>query len=498
MDDHRVVLAQLFASKGKYLSAMKIYERILSTAEPAEQGKLCFNLAQLMVQQAKASEGDQVQGKEYWHLKAIEVLQRVVQHGPLPEAHLNLSGLYLKARRPELASTHAQAGLDEIIQQQQPCSQQLRLQLLTNLNISLRQLDRRPEAVQATWQHIGIDYDPQSLKEHVLTHSSAPSSQQLTVVCVKYGSKYPAHYVNHLHRMIAQHWQPTGSLQTFRVVCLTDDASGLSEDVEVSPLLSGDSYAQAQAQSLSPSQSPSAVAGWWRKIEVFRTASYHPSGWVLYIDLDTVIAGYSISHLLEAVLQAHGQQQAPATIHFLDAACFANEGRPRGINSSMMLFAGSAYDFLFTFFSTHAHRLTAAVHKFDHFLEMMLGDLFSDSAAVGDCLAGCLQDYSSLQQVIMDVPSYMSSASVPVKGIVCFPLKPKPHELDSEHVLRMLWEGREAKPADQVQPSNHTSTSQPGVSCRCGCVPVNMMSLFQMAELRAKRKLELAAQNSPG
>ena len=29
------------------------------------------------------------------------------------------------------------------------------------------------------------------------------------------------------------------------------------------------------------------------------------------------------------------------------------------------------------------------------------------------------------------------------------------------------------------------------VSCRCGCVPANMLSLFQMAELRAKRKARM-------
>ena len=36
-------------------------------------------------------------------------------------------------------------------------------------------------------------------------------------------------------------------------------------------------------------------------------------------------------------------------------------------------------------------------------------------------------------------------------------------------------------------------------NCRCGCVPPNMMSLFQMAELRAKHreKMRLAAASAP-
>ncbi len=31
-----------------------------------------------------------------------------------------------------------------------------------------------------------------------------------------------------------------------------------------------------------------------------------------------------------------------------------------------------------------------------------------------------------------------------------------------------------------------------GIQCRCGCVPVNMMSMFQMAALRAKHREEKA------
>lgn len=39
---------------------------------------------------------------------------------------------------------------------------------------------------------------------------------------------------------------------------------------------------------------------------------------------------------------------------------------------------------------------------------------------------------------------------------------------------------------------NPSSAHIPDISsCRCGCVPASMMSLFQMAELRAKRKAEL-------
>jgi hypothetical protein len=58
--------------------------------------------------------------------------------------------------------------------------------------------------------------------------------------------------------------------------------------------------------------------------------------------------------------------------------------------------------------------------------------------------------------------------------------------------------------AAQEQPAPHVGNDDPLVKCRCGCVPKDMMSLFQMAELRAKmreekrrKEAEQSAQNLP-
>ncbi|RYG99914.1 hypothetical protein EON65_49850 [archaeon] len=45
--------------------------------------------------------------------------------------------------------------------------------------------------------------------------------------------------------------------------------------------------------------------------------------------------------------------------------------------------------------------------------------------------------------------------------------------------------------ASNSSTANKTSSHNPASNCVCGCVPPNMMSLFQMAELRAKRRKEL-------
>lgn len=53
-----------------------------------------------------------------------------------------------------------------------------------------------------------------------------------------------------------------------------------------------------------------------------------------------------------------------------------------------------------------------------------------------------------------------------------------------------------AESAPQDNSSSRTTSHDASVNCRCGCVP-NIMSLFQMAELRAKRRKEKAAAEAP-
>ena len=66
-------------------------------------------------------------------------------------------------------------------------------------------------------------------------------------------------------------------------------------------------------------------------------------------------------------------------------------------------------------------------------------------------------------------------------------------------------ENQEEVKMEAVQaPVEHIDGENPLVKCRCGCVPKDMMSLFQMAELRARfreekkrKETEAAAQNLP-
>jgi hypothetical protein len=95
------------------------------------------------------------------------------------------------------------------------------------------------------------------------------------VICVKWGQKYGPDYVNRLYGMVRRH--VTGP---FRLVCLTDDPSGLRPEIDAYPL---------------PElgcEHPTKTMGKWRKLVLW--GGNIPeltglSGPVLFVDLDTVI-----------------------------------------------------------------------------------------------------------------------------------------------------------------------------------------------------------------
>jgi hypothetical protein len=85
-------------------------------------------------------------------------------------------------------------------------------------------------------------------------------------VCVKWGAKYPADYVNRLYGMIKRFCQAD-----FALYCVTDDAADINPAVNILPLYDH------------------SVRGWWQKLSLFRSELYGIEGDFLYIDLDVVV-----------------------------------------------------------------------------------------------------------------------------------------------------------------------------------------------------------------
>ena len=97
-------------------------------------------------------------------------------------------------------------------------------------------------------------------------HPGPEGSAVLNVLCVKWGTKYPADYVNRLRSMVSRNLP-----LPHRFVCLTDDAAGLERGIETLPFLQTD------------------LEYCWNKLLLFDRLPLEGVG--LYLDLDVVVTG---------------------------------------------------------------------------------------------------------------------------------------------------------------------------------------------------------------
>ena len=99
------------------------------------------------------------------------------------------------------------------------------------------------------------------------------ASEIVNVLCMKWGTKYSADYVNTLYSMVSRNMS-----REFRFVCLTEDGAGLHGNIEVFPLpeLSVDLGGPERG---------------WNKLAVFAETLYDLEGKVLCLDLDLIITG---------------------------------------------------------------------------------------------------------------------------------------------------------------------------------------------------------------
>ena len=101
--------------------------------------------------------------------------------------------------------------------------------------------------------------------------------QSVNVLCIKWGNKYGPDYVNRLHSMVRRHLR-----RPFRVVCLTDDGTGIDPAIEVKPIpdIGFDEFDQRKAWTFGHG---------WLKLTSFANPLYDLQGRTLFLDLDIVI-----------------------------------------------------------------------------------------------------------------------------------------------------------------------------------------------------------------
>ncbi|MCC5839855.1 MAG: glycosyl transferase [Opitutales bacterium] len=98
------------------------------------------------------------------------------------------------------------------------------------------------------------------------------TNERVNVICMKWGTKFPALYVNRLHSMVSRHLK-----RPHRFVCFTDDPTGLHSAIEALPL--------------PPMDLPPGKERGWRKLSTFQSPLADLTGPTLFLDVDIVILG---------------------------------------------------------------------------------------------------------------------------------------------------------------------------------------------------------------
>jgi len=146
-------------------------------------------------------------------------------------------------------------------------------------------------------------------------------SSEIVVCCVKWGTKYPAGYVNRLHNSVQRNFG-----FPHRFVCLTENPSGLDERIAVLTL-------------------PPGLAGYWNKISLFKGGLLPDGATILFLDLDVVIVGP-----LDFLLKDPGGFSVIRDWGTVSDA----------FNSSVMRFEAGEYAFIYDRFRPRADEIVAS------------------------------------------------------------------------------------------------------------------------------------------
>lgn len=356
-------LGVLLLRAGKAERAVRALERAAAKRGVAPDARILHNLGM-----AYEEDGQRVAALRAW--------TRAVRADPEQADSAACAGaVALKLGRPALA-----LALSEVTLAVDPESRDG----ACNAATALRQLGRQGEAVERSWAAVErASGQPRPPPLCPSAEGAGPASR-VCAVCLKWGTKYSAEYVNRLAASLRRH----AAVPHLKVVCYTDDAAGLAAGVEARPL-------------------PGGMPGWWNKALLFALSADERDTRFVFVDLDTVVVG-DMTPLLS--------YDGPFAVLGTDG--MANEGRSGGFNSSLMLWRGGWGCRIGTELLARRRAVLGAVHRFDHWLEMVvpgaerLESRFPGMVGeyVSDCAAG-------------------GGSPPPERGLVTFPLHPKPHHV---------------------------------------------------------------------
>jgi len=150
-------------------------------------------------------------------------------------------------------------------------------------------------------------------------------SKQRHIICMKWGTKYGPEYVNRLYAMVKRHLPGD-----FQMVCLTDDALGIRQDVVCLPIPALDLPAGIPERG-------------WTKLVSFAADLHGLTGTALFLDVDVVIVGS-----LDVFFEQAGE--------FLIIHDYKRPWRITG-NSSVYRFELGAHPDVLSYFRTHVDEI---------------------------------------------------------------------------------------------------------------------------------------------
>ena len=109
-------------------------------------------------------------------------------------------------------------------------------------------------------------------QQQTITFPGKQAKRPVSVVCLKWGTPYPAEYVNVLQRAVSDHLS-----YQHRFVCITDTPAGLAPEVEAITLPE------------IPIEKKKWASGYWPKLAMFKEGMFAEDELVLYLDVDIVI-----------------------------------------------------------------------------------------------------------------------------------------------------------------------------------------------------------------
>jgi len=214
--------------------------------------------------------------------------------------------------------------------------------------------------------------------------------EQLNVVCVRWGSKYPAHYIDRLYNSVEQNLPRDLNYQFY---CITDDPPP-----GVIPILPANEWGT-----------------WWQKMNMFNS-DIMPPGKTLYLDLDVVITG-SLEPLIRSV----------AAQPLIMVENFSPNKAHCAHNSSVMLFDPSDFriDILHDTFEDNADRAMEKLH--------------GDQCAIWRILRDDIANFDARH--VVSYKYHCRGKGLPADArVVIFHGKPDPHEV-SDPWVKQHWKG---------------------------------------------------------